>query len=440
MSIKNYKHIHFIGISGISMSGLAKYILQKYPYIRITGNTNISDYQLDNISINIPIEQLISTINICVYTSAIKKNHPELEFLLKANIPILHRSELLALLTKDGERITIVGSHGKTSITSYAHQLLNSLNPTTFIGGILDNGESFSLGNNLYIVEGDESDKSFLNLPASYTIIPNFDDDHLENYNDSLLEYYETFKKYIVQNIFDHKYIICGENLPLKIMIQDINMPINYIFYGLEKDNHVIIHIIESVQYLKWKIETDHEALTEIHNKIFHVENIFGIWNILNITSVIILATLKNIHIKEQIVLYKPKRRLEIIYTDKYKTMIIDDYAVHPTEIENVLESCLQKYGKDIYVIWQPHRYSRLKRLKDKFTKVFQVLNSTHFFYITPYEVENIISVEDWPKYITYGTFVPDILLKNLLTEIKGKIILLLGAGDLNKKVLKILN
>lgn len=453
----NYiKHIHFIGISGISMRGLAVYTLKTFNHIKITGNTNLNDFYInDKISINVPIENFINNIDICIYTSSILDNNIELIKIKDFNklnnnkIILLKRSEYLNLITSNKERIGVLGAHGKTSITTYIHQILDNLNPITFIGANVKGYENTYLikdekkNPEIYIVENDESEKGFLNLTSEYTIIPNISNDHLDNYNNSFKDYLNTFRKYFQLVKDKNKYIIYNKNNKyandkskifneiLDNLIKESNL--KYISYG---DNaHVNIEILETKnRTLKWKLTTDLEELKTLNNRIF-TENIIGIWNIYNITSGLIMATLKNIKIEKNLNLIKPSRRLEIIY-NKNNKIILDDYGVHPFEIENVIKACEDIY-KDIVYIWEPHRINRLNFFKNDFKRIFA---NKKLFYRDIYEV-NTPTENSKPisNFIDYGEYIKD---TNELTNIikDHSVIVLFSAGSLSKKIREIIS
>lgn len=442
---KVIKHIHFIGISGISMCGLAKYLIQKYTSINVTGSTNLAGYQIPNIPINKDITTFIHAIDLCVISSSIKDNNDELALIKLNNILILHRSELIDIISQEKNRTLIIGSHGKSSTTTYIHQLLEPLNPTTFLGATLTNGESYWRGEDLYVIEGDESDKSFLNIISPYTVITNLDDDHLENYNDSWQEYLNTFKTYlqkvksinkcIVYNKTTNKEINSKEKV-LHHMIKDSQL--DNISYGTF-DSDINISVICSEPHLEWKISTHLPTFSSLKDRVFKVEAIIGEWNIYNITAAMIISVLQGLKI-EHLNLYKPQRRMEIIYQAQ-ETIIIDDYAVHPKEIQVVLRACINKYGREnLYIIWQPHRLTRLERLYEDFQRVFNSINRDHLFYTCIYEVDSIHSENvKLDTYIKYGTFVKIECIKELLNRLKGKTILLLNAGNLSRIVKEIL-
>ena len=454
-TLKNsIKHIHFIGISGISMRGLATYTLENFP-ITITGNTDLQDFFIDGIIINHPIENFINNINICVYTSSILHHNVEFQKIKDFNkinnnkIILLKRSEYLNLITSNKERIAILGAHGKTSITTYTHQILKELNPTTFIGAYVEGYKNTYLINNpqedskIYIVENDESENGFLNLHSEYTIIPNISNDHLENYNNSFETYVDTFKAYFQMVKNKNKYIIYNKNNIygketskefhniLHNLIEKSNL--NNISYG-DENSHVNIQILEDKEILKWKLTTNLEELKNINNKIYRV-NMLGIWNIYNITSSIILATLKNAHIEENLNLIKPARRLEIILNKNGK-IILDDYGVHPFEITNVINAC-EKIYKNITYLWEPHRISRLEFFKEDFKKIFKNKN---VFYIDVYEV-NTKKEDKEPfiikNFIDYGTYIKQDDLKNIIKN--NSTIVIFSAGNLSNKVKEII-
>jgi UDP-N-acetylmuramate--alanine ligase len=448
--IKNIKHIHFLGISGISMKGLSIYTLETFPHIKITGHTDIEDFFIKNIEINKPIENFIKNINICVYTSSIMDHNEELQKIKKFNelnnnqIILLKRSEYLHLITSNKERICILGAHGKTSITTYSHQLLSSLNPLTFVGAHIEGYDHTFLVNTykdpeIHIVENDESENGFLNLISEYTIIPNISNDHLDNYNNSFEEYLNTFKKYFQLVKEKNKYIIYNKNNEyanntsrnfheiLHKLVIDSNL--KNISYGY-KNSDVNIKILSYMDgVFQWQLNTNLEELKNINNKIYRVK-IIGIWNIYNITSSIILGALKNIPIGENLNLIKPSRRLEVIY-NKNNKIILDDYGVHPFEIENVIKACESIY-KNITYIWEPHRISRVNFFKEDFKKLF---NNRNLFYTDIYEVNTkkegeFIKIND---FIDYGIYIHKDDLINLIKN--NSVIVIFSAGNLSKKV-----
>jgi UDP-N-acetylmuramate--alanine ligase len=448
----NIKHIHFIGISGISMRGLATYTLENFPII-VTGNTDIENFSLNGIVINDNIENFINNINICVCTSSILDHNVELQKIKEFNklndnkIIILKRSEYLNLITSDKERIAVLGAHGKTSITTYTHQLLKELHPITFVGANVSGYKNTYLidtphmESQIYIVENDESENGFLNLNSTYTILPNISDDHLENYNNSLNTYIDTFKTYFQLIKDKNKCIIYNKNNIygkeksykfhniLNNLVEESNL--KNISYG-DENCHVNIKILQDKEFLQWKLTTNLEELKSINNQIYTV-NIIGVWNIYNITSSIIIGTLKNIKIPVNLDLIKPGRRLEVIYNNN--KIILDDYGVHPFEIENVINAC-EKIYKNITYIWEPHRISRLEFFKEDFKKVF---HNKNLFYTDVYEVntkkengENI-NIND---FIDYGTYIAEDL-KNIIKN--NSTIVLFSAGNLSSKVKRII-
>lgn len=449
INLNNIKHIHFLGISGISMNGLAKYILQNYPHIKISGHTNLKDYSLGkDILINPDLDSIINSISLCVYSSSISMDHPEIKKIQSHSIPIIHRSDLLNIITYHKERVLVIGSHGKTSIVTYCSQLLAIAEPNVFVGGILENNESFISSNKkMVIIEGDESDKSFNKIPAEYIIISNFDTDHLENYNNSFDEYANTFKKFLTSTKKKNKYIIYAksfDNYGLTLNKIVNNSRLNFINYGFTNDCDVFIKVFEDTLHLEWQILLSKEIseLNFIKNKIFKVYNIFGRWNILNITASIILTTLKKIPIPEIINLYKPKRRLECIF-NKNNIKIYDDYGVHPTEIENVTKLLVKKYGKkNIIVLFEPHRITRLNNFKNEFKELFNKnIFLDNFFFTDVFEVDfNANKNFNLEDFINYGTYLSKNKIEDFIKNLKeNNVLIIFSAGSLSYNIHNIL-
>ncbi|OED45479.1 hypothetical protein AB836_01105 [Rickettsiales bacterium (ex Bugula neritina AB1)] len=432
----NYKHIHFIGISGISMSAIGEFTKIIYPNITITGSTNDKEFKLNDIEINLHNKNNITkNIDLIVYSSAISKNNEEIIEGKKQKIPLIKRCKFLNLITKKGTRVLITGSRGKTSTTTFLWQFLKDLNPSLFVGAEIGtlNKAFFKGKNDLFIVEGDESDASILHLPSKYTIITNLGNDHLENYKDSYEEYLACFKKYLlkIKKIKDHLIIYFGDDKILDNLVKSIK-GLKGISYGINKYNDIIINILEEkFNYLKWQINQD----------IFSV-NISGIFNTLNITAAITLSNIFNIKVNNNIILEKPKRRME--YYQKNNRIIIDDYGVQPIAIKLVMKTVFKFFKKkDINIWWEPHRSTRVNRFIKDFKKIF---NNTNIFIAPLYEPqmtnEYNKSIENLQKYFNYNKNVISYdNLENIFKEnSKNKITLIFSAGILSKKIINIFN
>lgn len=437
-----YKHIHFIGISGISMRALAEFIYINYPQINVTGSTNDKEFRMDGILITLHNKNNITDdIDLVVYNSDILESNEERIEAKNKNISLMRRCEFLHLITQHGTRILVTGSRGKTSTTTFIWQMLKSHNPTLFVGAEISSlKKSFYIGSrDLYVIEGDESDGSFLLLPSTYTIITNLGTDHLENYNNSFEIYLEHFRKYLmnIKEIKNHLIIYNGDDEHLHNLVNSVN-GLNTISYGAKDINDVKIKLLkENFNYLEWQITSNKLNI----NNVFDV-NIHGVFNAFNLTAGIILSHLFNVSINNHLIIEKPKRRME--YYKKNNTVIIDDYGVQPESIQEVLNTIFKFFDKkDVNILWEPHRSTRVNREIKKFYNVFQHLN----LFIVPmhemkYTGERDQAIDNLNKYFNYNNQMIsyDILQDVFNTHMKDRITLIFSAGVLSKKILQIFN
>lgn len=363
------KRIYFIGISGIGMSGLAK-IMCKEGY-EVSGsdlNKSYTTEELEELGVKINYEQVaenIKDIDLVVRSSAIKDGHPEYQRAIYLGIEIIKRGELLAMLMNNKYGIAVAGTHGKTTTSSMLGSVMLSLDPTIVVGGIVPEiGSNARQGaSKLFVAEADESDNSFLYLEPSEAIIMNIEADHLENHGSyenierSFVEFIEKTKEEVVVNLD------C-ENI--KNIIIDKN---NIVTYGIENNEARIIAKNLRIKDAKsiYDVYIDEKKIGEFKLSIP------GKHNVSNSLPVIYLALKHGVEmeeLKEALVKFKgAKRRYDILYDKEIR--IIDDYAHHPTEIIATLSGAKEVENNKVVVIFQPHRYSRLKFLYEEFKNSF---------------------------------------------------------------------
>ena len=455
--LKKATNVHFIGISGISMKGLALFTLRHYSHLKVSGITNMENYSIENINMNVNIKDLPSETSIIVYTSCLQIKHENiLEEFKNNNYLCLHRSEFLNLITGEKKRILITGAHGKTSTTYFTYQMFKKKNYGCFIGvDLKETGTSYIDGENGYIIEGDESDASYVNInPINYILVNNISTDHLENYQNSFEEYLYSFEKYF----FHQKALLIYNKNKLKQLETPVSLEesansylltklvertkVKNISYGVEKSD-VNIEIISYINKLEWRITTSLESLFSLNNRVFTVSNMTGEWNIYNITASLIVATLENVEFEDSLDLKLPQRRMDCIFQDKNKK-IYDDYAVHPTEIYNVLKLYRQKYDLNkVGIIWEPHRPSRIRRLATNFYEVFEdFMNNLFVFPIYNASEKDILSTKEVNLYLNYKNKISEENFEKTLSSIinnsQYEVIILLSAGKLSKKVREI--
>jgi UDP-N-acetylmuramate--alanine ligase len=377
--------IHFIGIGGIGMSGLAQ--IMKTMGFKVQGSDVNKNKNTDNCK-KLGIKTLIghnkiniSKVTILVKSSAIKSNNVELVESKKNNIPIYDRIEMLANIIDLKKNIIITGSHGKTTTTSLVAKIISmaKLDPTIINGGVINSlKNNAKLGKGEWaIVEADESDGSFLKVPINYSIVTNVDKEHLDYYK-NFKKLIDAFKIFIEKTPPIGKSFLCLDDSNLKKIIKKLKTK-NYYTYGFHKNsNYQVCNTKYEVDYTKFDLKIKNVGLKKLHIKNILL-NLIGKHNVLNATAAISLCL--NLGLNINIIKKALKnfsgvqRRLTKVFK-KNKIEFYDDYAHHPTEIKSVLEGFRTISSKrKIIVVFQPHRYSRIKSLKSEFVSCFKSSN-----------------------------------------------------------------
>ncbi len=381
ISLGKKETVYFVGIGGIGMSGLA--LIMKGLGFNVKGSDQQSGKNIDRLrknKINVQVghtKKNISKATILVISSAIKKNNPELLEAKKKKIPIYKRGDMLANIVALYKNVVVAGSHGKTTTTSIISTIFSKskLDPTTINGGVINSiGNSAKLGKGEWcILESDESDGSFLQLPFTYSVITNIDDEHLEYYG-SIENLKKSFVEFIEKTPSFGKTLICIDDKNNRSILKQIKNQ-NIITYGLNKKSNFKIKnikLLSSASIFDLEIDLPNQKKKII--KSFKIP-LVGIHNIKNSCASIAVSILMGISvssIKKAIIDFKGvQRRFNFIFEHK-NSIYYDDYAHHPTEIYELLKSIRNVYkSKKIISIFQPHRISRLNFLKNRFTKCF---------------------------------------------------------------------
>ena len=373
--------IHFIGIGGIGMSGLAQ--VMKNMGFKIQGSDQSRNKSTSNCTkagIKFFLGHSKSNINqatIIVKSSAIKDNNVEIKQAKKKKIPIYSRAEVLADVVSLKKNIIITGSHGKTTTTSLVAKILldQKLDPTVINGGVINSFKSNAkLGKGDWaILEADESDGSFLKLPINYSIVTNIDYEHIDYYkNYRNLE--NAFIQFINKTPPIGKCLICIDNKNINKILNKIKNK-NILTYGFnKKSNYRVSNVRYNVTHSLFDLH--YTNLNKKNNVIKNINlKLIGEHNVLN--SVAAIAVCINLGVNINTIKKSLKnfsgvqRRMTKIFT-KNKNEFYDDYAHHPTEIISVLKGVKQvTQNRKIISVFQPHRYSRVKALKEEFSKSF---------------------------------------------------------------------
>ena len=374
--------IHFVGIGGIGMSGLS--LIMKGKGFKVQGsdlslNKNVERLKKEKIKIFIgQKKQNLKDATIVVVSSAIKKNNPEIIEAKRKNLPIIKRGKMLAHIVSLMKNIVVVGSHGKTTTTSLITSIFQTtkIDPTIINGGVINSiNNTAKLGKSDWsILEADESDGSFIHIPPTYSIITNIDREHMDFYKSM-----EDLKKYFIEFIEKvpsfGKSFICLDDKINNELVKRLKGK-NFYTYGVNsKSNFLIKNIKRSMKFSEFDLQVNLPNKKKVIIKKIRIP-LLGIHNIRNSVAAAAVAITVGISvsdIKRGLLKFKGvQRRFNKIFT--YNGIdFFDDYAHHPTEIKVVLEGVNKVYeGYDKICVFQPHRISRLKDLKNEFSFAFK--------------------------------------------------------------------
>ncbi len=374
--------VHFVGIGGIGMSGLS--LIMKGKGFKVQGsdlnfNKNIERLKKEKIKIFIGHKkQNLNDATIIVISSAIKKNNPEIIEAKRKGLPIISRGEMLAHIVSLTKNIVVVGSHGKTTTTSLIASIFQNtkIDPTIINGGVINSIKNTAkLGKSDWsILEADESDGSFVHIPATYSIITNIDREHMDFYKnmDDLKKYFNQFIKKVPSF---GKSFICLDDKINNELVKKIRTQ-NYFTYGTNpRSNFLIKNIKQNTKFSEYDLHVNIPNKKKMTIKKIKIP-LLGIHNIKNsvaAAAVSLTVGISILNIKKGLSSFKGvQRRFNKIFT--YNNIdFYDDYAHHPTEIKVVLEGVKKVYKSfEKVCIFQPHRISRLKDLRKEFSFAFK--------------------------------------------------------------------
>ncbi|GLQ08865.1 UDP-N-acetylmuramate--L-alanine ligase [Devosia yakushimensis] len=377
----NIGPVHFVGIGGIGMSGIAE-ILHNQGYVvqgsDAAANPNVQ--RLRDMGIRIEIGQKAENLGeaaVVVVSSAIKKDNPELVAARARALPVVRRAEMLAEIMRFKNAIAIGGTHGKTTTTTLVATLLDAgdLDPTVINGGIINAyGTNARLGSGEWMVaEADESDGTFVKLPADVAVVTNIDPEHLDHYRD-----FEGVKRafhQFVENVPFYGFaVMCLDHPEVQALVGEIRDR-RVITYGRNPQADVRLVDLETVDGVSHFAVEIRDRIRMTQLRIDGLElPMPGVHNALNATAAIAVAD--QLHVPAEAIrkglkgFTGVKRRFTRTGTVGGIT-VIDDYGHHPVEIAAVLRAARQSTRRDVIAVVQPHRYSRLHDLFDDFAACF---------------------------------------------------------------------
>ncbi len=370
------KKIHFVGIGGIGMSGIAEILLSQG--FNISGSdmnqSENTDY-LVNLGAEVHIghaESNIEGAEVVVYSSAVKPlENPETKLALENNIPVIRRAEMLAELSRLNYCIGIAGTHGKTTTTSMISLVLieAGIDPTVLVGGRLQDfgGTNARLGKGQWIVvEADEYDRSFLQLTPTIAVVNNIESDHLDIYSD-INDIYDTFKDFANKVPFYGLVALCLDDYGCKEIYSSINKKIAT--YGFSRHSMIRGEDPEfDERKSSCKVYKGDDLLGTIEI------GMPGLHNLTNALAAVTVALQMDIEfeiIKKALKQFNGVfRRFESkgFYRD---CLVVDDYGHHPSEVKATLEAAQKGWGKKVICIFQPHTYTRTQEMAEEFGMSF---------------------------------------------------------------------
>jgi len=458
INIASNEVVHFIGAGGIGMSGLAQ--IMKNMGFNIQGSDLYKNKNTDRlIKSGIKVyfghqQKNIKKATMIVVSSAIKRDNKELLAARSKNLSIFKRGEMLANIVALKKNIVITGSHGKTTTTSLVANILEEarLDPTIINGGVINSLKNTAqLGKGEWaVIESDESDGSFLKLPITYSVVTNVDKEHLDFYG-SFEKLKKNFSIFIDKTPSFGKSIVCIDNNNLKSLLTKCKNK-NFLTYGFDKDaNYQIKNAKIKKNYSIFDLRINHPSKKIINIRKIEV-NLIGNHNITNTTASIAIAL--NLGIGINIIKKALKKFLGIQrrFTKVFsieKREFYDDYAHHPTEIKAVINGVKKTYrNRKIICVFQPHRYSRVKSLKNEFASSFKFIDTVVLcpVYAAGEKRTHNFSQENFSKLISKKSKVQVInikdkkelkiyIKKNLLED---EITICMGAGSISNWIREI--
>jgi UDP-N-acetylmuramate--alanine ligase len=378
---RNIGPVHFVGIGGIGMSGIAEILHNQGYAVRGSDSAETPNVQrLRKMGIPVQIGQKAENLKdaaVVVISSAIKKGNPELDAARSRGLPVVRRAEMLAEIMRFKNAIAIGGTHGKTTTTTLIATLLDAgnLDPTVINGGIINAyGTNARLGEGEWmVVEADESDGTFVKLPADVAVVTNIDPEHLDHYRD-FAAVKRAFLNFVENVPFYGFAVMCLDHPEVQALVGEIRDR-RVITYGTNPQADVRLVDLENVDGVsKFAVEIrDRIRLT--HLRIEGLElPMPGEHNALNATAAIAVADQLKVPaeaIRKGLKAFSGVKRRFTKTGVVSGITIIDDYGHHPVEIASVLRAARQSTRRDVIAVVQPHRYSRLRDLFDDFAACF---------------------------------------------------------------------
>ncbi|WP_299178081.1 UDP-N-acetylmuramate--L-alanine ligase [uncultured Neptuniibacter sp.] len=443
--------IHFIGIGGVGMCGIAEVLLnQGYQISGSDIKASATTHRLEGLGMSIFIghdETNIEGVDVVVVSTAVNEENPEVKAARSRRVPIVRRAEMLAELMRYRHGIAVAGTHGKTTTTSLLASIFaeGQLDPTFVIGGRLNSaGTNAKMGTSRYLVaEADESDASFLHLQPMVAIVTNIDADHMETYENDFSRLKKTFIEFLHNLPFYGLAVMCVDDQVVCEIMPEVSRPM--LTYGVSEDaDYRAENIRQEGMCTRFTVKRP-----DAHEDLEVSLNMPGHHNMLNALATIAVATDEGIS-DEAICSALEKfegvgRRFQVlgdIPVQGGDAMLVDDYGHHPREVNAVVKAIREGWPeKRLVMIYQPHRYSRTRDLYEDFVEVLAEVDVLILLEVYPAGEEPIAGADSRslcrsirlrgkldPVFVSDKETVADVLKGILEPE---DLLLTQGAGDI---------
>jgi UDP-N-acetylmuramate--alanine ligase len=439
------QRVHFVGIGGIGMSGIAE-VLFNLGYQISGSDLKESEVtrRLQALGCDISYghrKENVKEADVVVVSSAVRKENPEVEVAEQRLIPVIPRAEMLAELMRMKVGVAIAGTHGKTTTTSLIATVLaaGGLDPTVVIGGRLNSlGTNARLGQGDFLVaEADESDGSFVKLMPTIAVVTNIDPEHLDHYHGGIDEIKEAFLNFINKIPFYGLAVLCLDHPNIQSLIPKLKK--RFTTYGLTTQADFQAKEI-AFEGLSTSFDALHQR-KELGRLKIQMPGLHNVYNSLATLATAFELDIPFSTVQETLREFSGIQRRFQIKGEKQGVLVIDDYGHHPVEIMATLRAARTGWEKRVIVVFQPHRYTRTQTLFHNFLTAFNdadVLLLTDIYPAGEDRIEGVDSRRLFEGLRDYGhkdvTYIPDkgeIIAHLLRTVRSGDIVITLGAGDI---------
>ncbi len=440
---RSIEPVHFVGVGGIGMSGLARILAQS--------GVNVSGSDLEespvlgglrDLGVRVEIghrEENLGEARFVVTSSAIPTHNAELEAARRKGLQILHRSEMLAELLRYRIGIAVSGTHGKTTTSAMMATLFSEigLDPTVIVGAQISNlGSNALLGTGPYAVcEADESDRSFLNVPAVFKVVTNIDADHMDIYRD-LEDLKVAFLEFMNSVPFYGLVILCFDDPELRELTEKVHRRV--LTYGLSAGADVSAKCLKTRAF--GTVFTCYQGERKLGRAELHVP---GRHNVQNALAVIAMGLWLGVSFEDvagALASFQGAERRQQFKGERDGVAVIDDYGHHPTEIRATLE-CLRSIGRRTIVVFQPHRYTRTMYLMEQMGDCFEAADRLFVLPVYAAGEDPIPGADSETLIRKMGAGMPVTFVEDHMTMVKrirqearpGDLVVTMGAGDVWK-------